>query len=83
MERSEREEGKEGCITSAISSIRSQATSKSGGTSTVSVVRGFGAVVWVRLAAGCSGSMDSCAAKMNDRWLQKIETCHVAVFMSQ
>ena len=73
MKRSERGQGTEGCITSAISSIRSQAASKSGETSTASVVRGFGTVLWARLAAGCSSSVDSCAAEMNDRWLQKIE----------
>ena len=83
MERSERGEGTEGRITSAISSIRLQAASKSGEASAVSVALGFGAVLWARLAAGCSWSMDSCAAEMNERWLQKIETCHVGVLISQ
>ena len=86
MKWSERGKVTEGCVTCATLSIRPHAASKPGGASTFSVERGFGAVLWegrargVSERAGCSGSVDSCAAEMNDLWLKEIETCHVAVF---
>ena len=53
----------EDCITSAISSIRIQASSKLGAVGFVELVRGGG----VTVCLGSSESVDPCAAELNGR----------------